>query len=114
MEHLLQDLPRVILVIIAIMWAAEKFILPFFRQFGEQRSSEVNLAQIKSEIIMLKKELHEWERRYGELDESYRTLQIKYTNIMGMLRGFQIYLKDKGMADFPMMDDLIRHAEEAT
>lgn len=111
-EHLLPQLPTAVLIIIALMWAAEKFVLPFFSKYKDQQDSDNTIVQVKSELDNIRKEVHDWEERYTLLDQSYRELQIKYTNIIGMLRGFQIYLRDKGMADFPLMSELVKHASD--
>ena len=112
MEQMLTLLPKAILVVIALMWAAEKFVLPFFSKYKDQQDSDNIIIQVKAELDNIRKEMHDCESRYNLLDQSYRELQIKYTNIIGMLRGFQIYLRDKGMADFPLMSELVKHASD--
>lgn len=112
MEPFLESLPKWILVIIALMWAVDKFLLPLFAQYRDKQKSDMDIKTVKAELDQLRRELEEWESRYATLNVSYQQLQQKYNGIIGMLRGFQVYLRDKGMADFPLMDELVKHANE--
>ena len=109
LDQIIPSLPIWILCIIAILWAADKFVLPFFKSYRSVEDRDIKLADIKKQIDYLRVELHNWENKYRLLDEAYRNLQMKYNGIIGMLRGFQVYIKEKGMADFPLMDELVKH-----
>jgi len=111
-ENLLPQLPTTIIVVIALMWASQRFLLPFLTKYKDQHVSDDIITQVRAELDNMRREMHDCEGRYNLLDQSYRDLQLKYTNIIGVLRGFQIYLRDKGMADFPLMDELVRHSSD--
>lgn len=110
-QLLIHNLPMWVLIIIAILWAGEKFIFPFFAKFKDTEVSHGRLEEFKSELEELRNELKAWEVKYIALDHSYRSLQAKYNSVIGMLKGFQVYLREKGASDFPLMDELVRHAD---
>lgn len=111
-EQILPTVPSWILSIIALLWAFDKFLLPLFKTFQNKELSDINLQSVKEELDVIKQEVQDCEHRHETLEKAYHLLQGKYNNIIGMLQGFQVYLRDKGMADFPLMDDLVRHANE--
>lgn len=113
-EQILPTVPSWILSIIALMWAVDKFLLPIFVKYKDSDQKDVSLKAVKAELDSIKKEVQDCEARHEALDTAYHILRGKYDKIIGMLRGFQVYLRDKGMADFPMMDDLVKHTGEDT
>lgn len=109
---ILTTLPTWILTVIALMWAMKQFGLPWWEKATTNQSNEMKLKEIQAQVQALEREVDEWKSKYEKLDMAYRTLEGKYNALFGMLRGFRVYLKEKGVADFPLFDELDRHTAD--
>jgi len=95
---ILTTLPTWILTVIALMWAMKQFGLPWWEKATTNQSNEMKLKEIQAQVQALEREVDEWKSKYEKLDMAYRTLEGKYNALFGMLRGFRVYLKEKGVA----------------
>jgi hypothetical protein len=107
--EILRVLPNWILACIALLWAGKVYIYPFFSKYTDVGKAIMkNRAdEIEREILQVKAEMEDWKRRFLQLDLEYKRLSVKYHALVGVVHGFQVYLKEKGVSDFPTMPDFV-------